>query len=92
MVRKFPGGVRNASKLASSIQGQLVQGVQQFAHAVDNKLIQNDQRNDTQAGAIKELYTTVQNLVGEIGKNQKDNILTHQKFTSVEQNWKVLVM
>ena len=34
----------------SNIQGRIVQGARQLAHAVDNKVIQNDQRNDTQEG------------------------------------------
>ena len=86
-MRKFAGGGGLETQLnwVSNIQGQIVQGVQQFAHAVDNKLTQNDQRNETQSGMINELYTAVQNSAGEIGKNQKGNVLIHQKCTSVER-------
>ena len=69
----------------SNIQGELVQGVHQLANAVDRKLIQNDQRSATQEGMIKELYTAMQELMGPIGKNRKENIQIHQKSTSVEQ-------
>ena len=69
----------------SNIQGPLVQGVQQLAHAVDSKLIQNDQRSETQEEMIKGICTAMRELLGEIGKNRQENIQIQKKFTSVVQ-------
>ena len=43
----FRGKLETHLNRVGNIQGQIVQGGQQFAHDVVNKLIQNDQRNDT---------------------------------------------
>ena len=76
-------GLESNLNWANNIQCRIVQGAQQFSHDVDNKLTQNDQRNDTQEGMIKELYTAMQNYGVQIGRNRQENILTHLKFTSV---------
>ena len=61
-------GVRNAAMSICrirDIQGELVQGVvSQLTNAVDRKLIQNDQRSETQEGMIKGIYTTMRELIG----------------------------
>ena len=48
---------------------EIVPGAQQFARAFDSNLIQNDQRNETQEGMIKDLYTAAQTMAGPIAEN-----------------------
>ena len=57
----------------------------QFALAIETKFAQNDQRNDTQEGTIKELFVATKNLGARIGKNHQENVLTYQKVTKVER-------
>ena len=73
------------------VHGQLAQGMQQFAHAVDTKLVQNDQRNDTQEGMFNELCTSMQNFGEQIGKNHQENILMYKKSQRRNNKWEVLV-
>ena len=61
----FRGELETQLNRVSNIQGDISQGVPQFAHAVDSRLIQNNQRNETKEGMIKELYTAARNLVGK---------------------------
>ena len=84
----FRGELERLLNWVSNIQGQIVQGAQQFAHDVDNKLIQNDQSNETQEGMIKELY----NGAKFGGENRKDNILMYQKSATVEQKMECIYM
>ena len=73
----FRGELETQLRRVRNVQGRLFQGAQQFSHAVDNKLVQNDQRNDTQGGTIKELFTEMQNLGGRGWANREESARKH---------------
>ena len=86
----FRGALETQLCWVSDVQCQIVQGVQQFAHAVDNKLAQNDQSNDTQEGIIKELFTPMRNsvcvCVGGVDREESSRKHSYaSKVTTVEQ-------
>ena len=60
----FRGELETQLCWARDVQGDIVQGAQQFAQAVYSKLVQNDQSNDAQGGTIRELITSVRNSGG----------------------------
>ena len=62
-MRKFYGALETQLCRVRDIQGQLVRGVNQLAIDVEIKLIQNDQRSETQEGMIKGLYTAMRELI-----------------------------
>ena len=62
--------------------------MQQLANDVDTKLVQNDQRNDTQEGMIKDIRTSLRNLGAQIGQHRQENLVMYQKVTKVEQQMK----
>ena len=66
-------------------QGEVAQGMHQLENDVDNRLIQNDQRDATKEGTIDGLFTVLQNLGGEMGKNHQENIQTSQKVAMAEK-------
>ena len=65
-MRKFSGELETQLCGMGDAKGQIVHGVQQFALSVDTKLVQNDQRNNTQEGTTKGLFTAMQNSGGDI--------------------------
>ena len=44
------------------VRCQLAQGMQQLANDVATRLVQNDQRNNTQEGMIMDICTALQNV------------------------------
>ena len=46
------------------VQGGMFHGVRNLAHNVDNRLIQNDQRNTTQEGVMSGLFAEMQKFGG----------------------------
>ena len=50
------------------VQGNALQRMRNLANAVDTRLIQNDQRNDTQEGVTDGLYASLRNLTVEMEK------------------------
>ena len=60
-------------------------GMQNLAHVVDARLIQNDHSNQTQVGIMREFYTAMQDLEGGIEKNAHDNQQMDQNFVAIQQ-------
>ena len=73
------------------VQGQVAQEMQHLANAVGNKLVQNDQMNNTQEGMIRAIWPEMQNIEMEIGKTHKENVLTYQNATLLEARMEGIV-
>ena len=84
-LRMFPGELETQLGGMRDVQGQLAQGMQQLANAVDTKLVQNDQRNNNQEGMIRDMCTALRNLGVQIGRNHQENLVMYQNVTKVEQ-------
>ena len=77
------GGMRDA-------HGQLAQEMQHLPNDVSNKLVQNDQRNNTQEETIREFCTSMRNIEMQVGNIHKENGPTYQKATLAEEQMAVI--
>ena len=80
----FSGAFETQLRWVRDIQGQLVQGSNQLSNAVDSKLIQNDQRSETQERMIKGICTEMQELIGDREESARKHP-NPEKITSVDQ-------
>ena len=91
LTRMNAGGENFPVELGTQLCGvrdvhcRLAQGMPQFALAVETKLVQNGQRNDTQEGTIKELFASSRNLGARLGQNHQGNVLMYQKVAKAER-------
>ena len=53
------------------VRGNMSQGLRNLANTVDTRLIQNDQRNETQEGATEGLFAALRNLTVKIERTPR---------------------
>ena len=63
----------------------MLHGMKNFVNAVATRLIQNDQRNETQEGIMDGLYTALQNLAAATDKHSQGNQQMKQKYIATQQ-------